>query len=47
VPAHTVLVLLTGADRERDQIHAIRDAWRDQVRDGQADIVESPACVGF
>ncbi len=47
VPAHTVLVLLTGADRERDGVHAIRDAWREQFHDAKADIIEAPACVGF
>lgn len=47
VPAHSVLVLLTGADRERDGVHAIRDAWRDQFHDAKADIIESPACIGF
>jgi len=47
VPAHTVLVLLTGADRERDGVHAIRDAWREQFHDAKADVIESPACVGF
>lgn len=47
VPAHTVLVLLTGADRERDGVHAIRDAWREQFHDAKADVIEAPACVGF
>ncbi|MGA0601136.1 DUF3574 domain-containing protein [Caulobacter sp. KR2-114] len=47
VPAHTVLVLLTGGDRERDGVHAIRDAWREQFHDAKADVIESPACVGF
>ncbi|MBS0412052.1 MAG: DUF3574 domain-containing protein [Proteobacteria bacterium] len=45
--ARAVLVVLTGADRERDKVHAIRDAYRDRFRHQQAVILESPACVAF
>jgi hypothetical protein len=46
-PARAVLVVLTGAERERDKVHAIRDAYRDRFRHQQAVVLESPACVGF
>lgn len=45
--ARAVLLVLTGADRERDKVHAIRDAYRDRFRHQQAVILESPACVAF
>jgi hypothetical protein len=46
-PARAVLVVLTGAERERDKVHAIRDAYRDRFRHQQAVVLEAPACVAF
>ncbi len=46
-PARAVLLVLTGAERERDKVHAIRDAYRNRFRHDQVILLEAPACVSF
>lgn len=46
-PAKAVLLVLTGAERERDKVHAIRDAYRALNRGDKVMLFETPACVGF
>ncbi|HEX7758056.1 MAG TPA: DUF3574 domain-containing protein [Caulobacteraceae bacterium] len=46
-PAKAVLLVLTGAERERDKVHAIRDAYRELYRGDRVMLFETPACVAF
>ncbi len=46
-PAKAVLLVFTGAERERDKVHAIRDAYRDLNRGDRVMLFETPACVSF
>jgi hypothetical protein len=46
-PTKALLLVFSGTSEERDRIHAIRDAYRDQFRQESVMLLEQSACVSF
>ena len=46
-PTKALLLVFSGSSEERDKVHAIRDAYRDQFRQESVMLLEQNACVSF